>query len=243
MNKGTEFRLIRSFNQSASINMAIDKALVTAFETDSKPILRVYTWEKSFTVGISQDPVSYARRYLEYNNNYAKRMTGGGILFHGHDLSYSLVLPPKLLEGFNVKQTYEKICSFLLAFYQSLGLNAKYAKDVEEIVLSKSDFCQVGYEAYDIIVNGVKIGGNAQKWAKKIIFQHGSIPIYSVNEQKELGSSLEDMGINISYEEAIEKLIDAFEKTFEVELKDSNLNEKENEKFQKLVKDINDSKI
>lgn len=237
MSKETKFRLIRSYNQSASMNMSIDKALVKSFELNNQPILRFYTWEKSFTVGISQDTNTYSEKYQEYNNNCSKRMTGGGTLFHGHDLSYSLVLPSKLLEGFNVKQTYEKICSFLLTFYKNLGLCATYAKDVEDVVLSKSDFCQIGFEAYDIIINGIKIGGNAQKRSKNVIFQHGSIPIFSVNNSKEAGSSLEDIGINISYEEAITKLSIAFEETFNVKLEDSSLTKKEQECLKNIIEE------
>jgi len=32
-------------------------------------------------------------------------------------------------------------------------------------------------ESFDIIVNGRKIGGNAQRRLKRVVFQHGSIPI------------------------------------------------------------------
>lgn len=73
-------------------------------------------------------------------------------------------------------------------------------KDIESIVLSKSPFCQVGFEAYDIIVNGRKIGGNAQKRAKNVIFQHGSIPIKSIKNDEKYGASLEDFSINLDFD-------------------------------------------
>lgn len=233
----TTFRLISSLKQSAKINMSIDKALAVSYKATEEPILRLYTWEKSFTVGISQEPISYAKRYPQYNDNFAKRMTGGGILFHGHDLSYSIVLPTSSLQGLNVKKSYEKICSFLLNFYKSLGLDAKYAKDAQGIELSKSEFCQVGFEAYDIIVNGIKIGGNAQRRSKNMIFQHGSIPLYGQNNSKETGSSLEELNINLSYEQAMQKIKLSFEETFRVKLNDSTLNEKENEYLQRLLEE------
>lgn len=237
MKSHTTFRFIRSTNKSAKINMSVDKTIASLFEPTDQPILRLYTWEKSFTVGISQEPKSYSKRYPEYKENYAKRMTGGGTLFHGHDLSYSIVLPTSSLQGLNVKKSYEKICSFLLDFYNGLGLDAKYAKDTQGIILSKSEFCQVGFEAYDIIVNGVKIGGNAQKRSKNMIFQHGSIPLYGENNTKETGSSLEDLDINLSYEEAIKRLKVSFEKIFSVKLNDSSLNEKEEKYLQRLLEE------
>jgi len=235
-----KFRLIISKENSAKINMAIDEALALCFEASDIPILRIYRWEKSFTIGVGQKMSEY--NYLkEYNGNYAKRITGGGVLFHGDDLSYSLIVPPKYLDGLNVKESYEKICSFLLEFYKNLGLNAKYVKDDEELTLSKSQFCQVGFEAYDIVVNKIKIGGNAQRRTKKFIFQHGSIPILKIDEKNphrlEMGHDLHEVGVDLSFEKAEKLLVKVFQETFDVTLETSTLNKQEKEKLSSLLKD------
>lgn len=237
MQKGINFRFIKTFDQSASVNMGIDKTLINSYKYDQQPTIRFYTWEKSFTVGVSQNCEEYSKLYPQYNRNCAKRMTGGGALFHGHDLSYSLIVPTQFLEGLSVKESYEVICTFLINFYKNLGLDAKYAKDDESITLSKSNFCQVGFEAYDIIVNGLKIGGNAQKRSKKFIFQHGSIPINSVENKEELGNSLKDVNINISFNEAIERLSQSFKETFEVNLIETSLNDEENAYLKKVLEE------
>jgi len=241
MKKGASFRVIHTNHQSAKLNMAIDKALAMSFQKEDKPILRFYTWENSFTVGVSQNTQTYEKTYANFNGNCAKRMTGGGVLFHGHDISYSLVVPSSYLKELSVKQSYEKICSFLLDFYKNLNLKASFAKDVKEIALSKSNFCQVGYEAYDIIINGIKIGGNAQKRTKNMIFQHGSIPLFSIEQKEEFGHSLEDIGVKLTFEDAIQKLTSSFQETFDVQLENSNLNEKEEEYLKKLLKETHDS--
>ncbi len=220
------FRFILSQNLSAKENMNIDKTLVDNFKKGDMPIFRLYTWKKSFTLGISQNIEDYLELKKEYNDNYAKRITGGGVLFHGHDLSYSLLLPNNDFEDLSVKQSYEKICQFLLAFYKSLGLKACFAKDDENIVLSKSPYCQVGFEAYDILVEGKKIGGNAQRRKKNLIFQHGSIPIKKIEHNDLFGNSLTDFGINISYDEAIDKIKQAFENTFDAKLEKINKEDK-----------------
>lgn len=222
-----KFRLIISQNLSSNDNTNIDKALFKAFENGSLPILRLYSWQKSVTFGAGQNPSDYENLLKEYKNNFSKRITGGGVLFHGHDISYSLVLPSIFIDNRSVKETYELICSFILEFYSNLGLKASFAKDIKSIVLSKSPFCQVGFEAYDIIVNGRKIGGNAQKRAKNVIFQHGSIPIKSIKNDEKYGASLEDFSINLDFDEAINKLKEAFEKTFNAQLLESQLNENE----------------
>lgn len=231
------FRLIISHNFNSNDNTNIDKTLFKAFKSENLPILRLYSWQKSVTFGAGQNPNDYENLLKEYKNNFSKRITGGGVLFHGHDISYSLIIPSSFIEGRSVKETYELICSFILNFYKNLGLKATFAKDIETIVLSKSPFCQVGFEAYDIIVNGRKIGGNAQKRAKNVIFQHGSIPLKSIKNDEKFGASLEDFGIKLTFDEAIERLKDAFEKTFNAEFLESQLNEDELKIYNELCKE------
>ena len=235
-----KFRLIISPESSARENMAIDEAILKNYKDGDYPIIRFYKWgENSVTIGISQKNEEY--NYLENTENkIAKRVTGGGVLFHGHDVSYSLIIPSYYLNNLSVKESYENICLFLLEFYSKLGLDVCYAKDDKNIVLSKSDFCQVGFEAYDIIVNGQKIGGNAQRRTKKVIFQHGSIPIEvtksNINSEK-IGACLEDFNIKLTYDEVIKVLITSFKKSFNVETIESELNKEELNLKEKILKE------
>ena len=194
--------------------MRIDKGLIEAFKASGQPQFRIYEWEESFTYGISQKIETLENDdYLKkFGENHAQRMTGGGILFHGNDISYSLVIPTSYVQNLSVKESYEMICGFLMTFYKKLGLDPVYAKDMEEIELSASHFCQKGYEPYDILVDGKKIGGNAQRRTKEAIFQHGSISID--NASYSMGSSLEDLGVQISYKEAKALLIESFSQSF-----------------------------
>lgn len=238
--KKSTIRTFYSKNKSAIDNMSTDEALLASYEKGNKPIFRLYSWNKSYTIGISQKFENY--KYLEdFSKDYAKRVTGGGVLFHGHDLSYSLVLPVELFEAYSIKESYEKICTFIINFYKELGLDVCYVKDSKDIQLSKNEFCQVGFEAYDILVNGQKIGGNAQRRTKNVVFQHGSIPIKKVaindTTENKIGISLEEIGINITFDEAKELLEKSFEKSFNVILEKSNINKKELEKKEKLLKD------
>ena len=205
---------------SAKDNMDIDTQLFNSFDKNSIPILRLYHWKKdSCTIGISQK-FEDIEDIQKYKNNYAKRITGGGVLFHGNDISYSLLLPFSYMKGLSVKDSYEKICSFLIDFYKELGLNVKYAKDDEKINLSKNQYCQIGFEPYDIVIDGKKIGGNAQRRDKRVIFQHGSIPLKSVMNKKEIGYSLEDFNINLSIEQKKKKILESFQKVFNIEFEE-----------------------
>ena len=176
------FRFIRSGALSAASNMALDEKIFKRYLEDGIGVLRLYQWRKpSFTYGFSQDPKSQldlpacAIEGVEV----AKRITGGGILFHDDEITYSFVCSKADLgEAQGVFVDYRNICKFLLRFYESLGLNPKFALEAENFNQRcvPHELCSAAHEKYDIVINGKKIGGNAQKRNRQAIFQHGSIP-------------------------------------------------------------------
>ena len=78
-----------SERRNASLNMAIDEALLGSA---TKPTLRFYGWMRpSLSFG-------YFGRYDDAareggSRDLVRRWTGGGIVLHGNDLTYSLVIP------------------------------------------------------------------------------------------------------------------------------------------------------
>ena len=74
---------------SAAMNMSIDEALL---ETATIPTIRFYGWRSpalSFGYfGKFSDVAIYANE-----RDLVRRWTGGGIVFHGDDLTYSIVIP------------------------------------------------------------------------------------------------------------------------------------------------------
>src|SRR5207244_986705 len=78
-------------SRSAALNMAIDEALL---ETANRPAIRFYRWDHpaiSFGYfGNFADVENYSSQH-----DIARRWTGGGIVFHGKDLTYSIVIPAK----------------------------------------------------------------------------------------------------------------------------------------------------
>lgn len=70
-----------------------------------------------------------------------------------------------------------------------------------------------------------------------MIFQHGSIPIYGLNNKKRVGSSLEEFNINMDFEEATKRVIEAFKESFDVEFLNSSLNSIESEKLTKILEE------
>ena len=92
--------------RSAAMNMAIDEALL---DSVAVPSIRFYRWQSpalSFGYfGKFADVAEYATE-----RDLVRRWTGGGIVFHGEDLTYSIIIPgTEPAFGESPKSIYEKI--------------------------------------------------------------------------------------------------------------------------------------
>lgn len=157
--------------------MAADEAILCHYPLIKKPTLRVYGWNKPFiSLGYNQNPLKILT--VENLLPFVRRITGGSALLHDRELTYSITCSKDDLElPSGVKDSYRVLCKFILYFYHQLEIEAKFACEVFPSDLGgDSDFCFSSVENFDLLINNKKIGGNAQKRKKDIIFQHGSIP-------------------------------------------------------------------
>ena len=231
---------------STDWNMAVDEALLYTFSEDDRPILRVYGWHKSLSFGRYSKPHENLdmNRLSVQKTPYARRPTGGGILIHDGDISYSIIIPRKMLKNYGIKESYHYLCQFLIKFYEKLELKAEFASDLN-LNIQSSDICLAGHEAYDIIINGKKMGGNAQRYTKYTLLQHGTIPIHFDKKYFEplflkdsglqYAASLRELGVTAQYKDSIHLLIESFSETFHARLSVSQLNPFQQEYAQNLL--------
>lgn len=231
--------------------MAIDEALLNTYrEGVSLPVLRIYGWKKaSFSFGHSQNPGTLFHLDLCEKEKVplVRRPTGGGIIFHDDEITYSIIFSMSdLKEDLNVKETLRYITSFLIKAYEKVdkkaffSMETKDAADKTANTTGIADFCFARNEDYDIVIDGKKIGGSAQKRKKRLILQHGSIPFSFKKEKvapflknKTLLENLNTTSLNeiissgISFAEFSNILKDAFNAHFSTTLEKSKLSEKE----------------
>ena len=163
----------------AAMNMAIDEALL---ETAVVPTIRFYRWRSpalSFGYfGKFSDVAIYAME-----RDLVRRWTGGGIVFHGDDLTYSIVIPASdpVFDESSIA-IYEKIHRALADVLNGVGERAVVAGGVDPggIALSKHAAAS-GYNCFanpvraDVMINGRKIAGAAQRRTRRGLLQQGSI--------------------------------------------------------------------
>jgi hypothetical protein len=74
-------------SRSAALNMAIDEALL---ETMTQPTIRFYRWDHA---ALSFGYFGKFADVADEQRDLVRRWTGGGIVFHGQDLTYALIIP------------------------------------------------------------------------------------------------------------------------------------------------------
>ena len=149
--------------------MAVDEALVLSAE---HPILRFYRWaEPAATFG-------YAQRFDEVQRHVGdlplvRRWTGGGIVFHGADLTLALAVPA----GFELCQQrpdviYHRIHQTLLAPIRETFPRVRLAEPVD---CRPGPACFEAPALHDIISGGIKICGGALRRGRLGLLYQGSL--------------------------------------------------------------------
>jgi len=159
--------------------MAFDEALAEGVRAGGPPVLRFYSWSPGcLSLGRFQN-LSDGLTDEARSGPLVRRMTGGGGIWHDDELTYSLACTTADLPDAGVKASFERLCGFLVDTWRSLGWNAGFAKDAGRDggpLGLYTPACFAGQEEYDIVVDGRKLGGNAQRRDRTLVFQHGSLP-------------------------------------------------------------------
>jgi lipoate-protein ligase A len=157
--------------RSAAMNMAIDEALL---EHASSPSIRFYQWDHpalSFGYFGKFGDVAEHR----HQRDVVRRWTGGGIVFHGDDLTYSIVVPASdPVFGESAISIYEGIHSALRDAIAKGGQPAVVAA-VADRGAGYSGHCFANPVRADVLLNGRKVAGAAQRRTRRGLLQQGSI--------------------------------------------------------------------
>jgi len=172
-----EWRLIDSGYLDAYTNMAIDEAVFLMREKLGLPAtLRFYGWRPAaISIGYFQrieDPS--LKEYKRQKLTIVRRFTGGGAILHRNEITYSLAGSTHEFPTFrDITKTQQLVHEAIILGLQNLGINAELER--KETKGPDPYFCFVTPSKYDVIEEGRKIGGSAQRRRNRAFFQHGSI--------------------------------------------------------------------
>jgi len=153
----------------AGLNMAIDEVLLARVRD---PLLRIYRWEPlavSFGYFGKYAPVAAAWPGREI----VRRMTGGGIVPHGSDLTYSLIVPGRHpFAARSPRDVYAAVHGRLAAALACSGEVPVLAGSPER---EGTGVCFESPAESDLLARGKKIAGAALRRTRDGLLFQGSI--------------------------------------------------------------------
>jgi lipoate-protein ligase A len=154
---------------SAAVNMAMDEIIL---EEISVPTLRTYRWLKPAV------SFGYFEKYAAVENQHSgrelvRRWTGGGVVLHGEDVTYSIMAPRDcFLSKMKPAQSYLAIHELITETMRDSGLAASLTGASSPKI---STSCFENAVSHDVLVGDRKIAGAAQRRTQSGLLHQGSI--------------------------------------------------------------------
>jgi len=151
-------------------NMAVDQALM---ERGGLPVLRVYGWDKpTVTLGYAQSLAKLADALPDWP--VVRRWTGGGVVFHGEDFTYTVMVPAghPWAETRPV-ESYRLIHGALADGLVAAGFAGCRLAEKEDV--KDLPFCFEAPALHDVIRGAVKVAGAGQRRGKLGLLHQGSV--------------------------------------------------------------------
>ena len=178
------WRLIEDGPGDGKLNMAIDRAILTACDQGQAPAtLRLYGWDKpTLSIGYSQNELRDVNTVQCERKNIpiVRRFTGGRALLHQYELTYSLVAPiPHPMFPGNLVGAFGAVSKAVIISLEKAGVVKPEISGKDKRSLGdgnkRSPACFSTSNHWEITVEGKKLAGSAQRRLSGAFLQHGSI--------------------------------------------------------------------
>ena len=163
---------------SGQWNMAVDETLLESALNQELCTVRIYQWrEATLSLGYFQNASEREGIPAVSTLPCVRRLSGGGAIVHHHELTYSLAVPlghPLVTEP---RQLYGAIHARIIQWLAEAGIAAELRGNSTTTGTNPSEpfLCFSRGDSQDIICDGKKILGSAQRRRKGAVLQHGSL--------------------------------------------------------------------
>jgi hypothetical protein len=215
--------LLNSGPGDADYNMAFDQALLESAADRIRPVLRFYGWtQPAASFGYFQ-----RRQQVEgltLLRPLVRRPTGGGLVPHDADWTYTLCFPAgHWWHALRATQSYERVHGWIRDAFHQLHIETFLAPEARRIAPGQ---CFVGAEKDDLLWHGRKIAGAAQRRNRQGLLIQGSVqppplPIAKIDWQQALCDvARRQWGVRWEAFERDGRLMDRAEELIRVHLRD-----------------------
>lgn len=191
--------------RDAQGNMDEDSRLLESLQPKDHPILNFYNWKNSsITYGYFIKPESFLNLsgLEKLGIDLGKRPTGGGIVFHFWDISFSFLLPSSYKSfSFNPLDNYSFVNRIVLKAIDEFLDDETKEVELMKIESSNDDFiknfCMGHPTKYDLLIDRQKVVGAAQRRKKNGYLHQGTISLLPPDKSLLEKVLLKDVSENI----------------------------------------------
>lgn len=158
--------------------MAVDQAILESVDESGLPVLRIYGWQPAtLSLGYFQAYEDRQTHVESTSCDVVRRASGGGAILHDNEITYSLTFPSANRWAAKNAEVYDLVHKSISAVLLEHDVKT-YAFDPDQHPAPedpRSFLCFQRRHAGDLICEGYKVVGSAQRRSKKAVLQHGSI--------------------------------------------------------------------
>jgi lipoate-protein ligase A len=162
-------------------HMAMDQAVAACADQVGRPTVRIYQWTPyCISLGFHQNAdILDLPRCKREGIDVVRRPTGGRAVFHAEEWTYAAVFPAGWAGANKLETIYQKIGEGLVQGLNRLGVPAKMEmRPLDMHTHYQSELASSCFSAaakHEIVADGKKLVGSAQRKFSTAILQHGSI--------------------------------------------------------------------
>jgi lipoate-protein ligase A len=172
------WRFLDSGALDGAEQMSLDAGLMDRARRTGEAVLRVYGWSRPTLSFGRHESVRgrFTPEQLERENVAAvRRPTGGRVLMHDREVTYSVTAPAP--DDERLKESYRRINAMLIAALARLGVPVVEATPQTTARRPGGAACFAEPSAGELVVGDRKLVGSAQLRESGALLQHGSILI------------------------------------------------------------------
>jgi len=237
MNLPAQGRLIPYHCDGPAMNMAIDQMLLESVGATGRPTLRLYGWsEPTLSLGYFQRSDERKTHPPSQPLAVVRRATGGGAIVHHHELTYSFIFPSAATVVGANDGLYQKVHGAMIRALADLAVRASiYDRPCQQQRCDRPFLCFMRRSPNDVIVNGYKALGSAQRKTRKAVLQHGSLLLRASRCAPELPGVTDLTGQAISINEVADRFSRHLQDVLHIQAVSEQLSDRERELAAKIA--------
>jgi lipoate-protein ligase A len=186
-------------------NMAVDEVLAEQAAASGRWNLRLYAWDRpTLSLGYFQSHEQRAAHPASADCPLVRRLSGGGAILHDRELTYCLAASEQHPLAADAARLYRAVHGSLVEALAGLGIESRMNEEGMNAAapavgrIEEPFLCFQRRGVGDVLVQGHKVIGSAQRRRRGAILQHGSILLAASPSAPELPGILELTGQSVS---------------------------------------------